>query len=54
MGQCDSLYKSLLQRIEDDRTEDNLTFPFGSEILTIASGQTDSSSVLKLFNHISF
>ena len=37
MGQRDSLYKSLLQRIEDDRTEDNLTFLFGSEILTIAS-----------------
>lgn len=28
MGQGDSLYKSLLQRIGDDRTEDNLTFPF--------------------------
>ena len=41
MGQGDSLYKSLLQRIEDDRTEDNLTSHFGSEILTIASGQRD-------------
>ena len=41
MGQGDGLYESLLQRIEDDRIEDNSTFHFGSEILTIASGQTD-------------
>lgn len=41
MGQGDGLYESLLQRIEDDRIEDKLTFHFGSEILTIASCQAD-------------
>lgn len=48
MGRVTVMLISLPQRMGDDRREDNLTFHFNSQILTLASGQTNLKLKFKI------